>query len=258
QKQGDKDEGSHGFLQISQISTVVIDGIRRTRLDEKIERFGLEYRARLRVDVGRDLLRLFVGERPGRGVGHRVAEEAGQRIRARGAGAVIPRARAPERAGLEIADAQALAAAAVAVHALRGVERLAARGIELVERDLTLDALAAPGFGRVFRYSFRQPAQVGGDGAHLLRLRPGVRRAVFMVHSAPPGRVQAADESPDDAVLHREHPPRTLVVVGKDAGDPDQRHRAFLLPRIEVAIAAGQLRLRVAGSVFGRLFEDSV
>src|SRR6185369_12339577 len=91
--------------------------------------------ARLRVDERGHQLRLFVGQAAGIEVRHRVANDACERIHARGAGAVIPRVGPPQRARLLVADRDALPVDSMTARASLFEDVLTALAIEFRDRN---------------------------------------------------------------------------------------------------------------------------
>src|SRR4249919_1811177 len=100
----------------------VVDRVDRNLGAEVVARLERISRPRLRGDESCDLLRFFVGEAPGAEVRHRVADDAGERVDARRAGAVVPGSIAPQGASLLVADLYALAVWTVARRAALGVD----------------------------------------------------------------------------------------------------------------------------------------
>src|SRR5439155_991857 len=113
----------------------IVDGVGRHLRPRVVPILERKDRPRLRRDVGGHLLRLFVAEAAGRQVRHRVANDAGQRVDARCAGAVVPRLGPPERSRLLVADLHALSVDAVARGAALGVDRFARARVELRDRQ---------------------------------------------------------------------------------------------------------------------------
>ena len=134
-------------------SAAVVDRVGRNLRADVVPLLERIARPRLRVDERGDLLRFLVGQAARIQIRHRVADDAGQRVDARRAGAVVPRSGAPQRTGLLVADLHALTVGAVAGRAPLGVDRFAFRRVELGDRDQL----------------------VGGDRV-LVRATPGWRR----------------------------------------------------------------------------------
>src|SRR4051812_25472431 len=90
-------------------SATVVDGVGRDLAADVVARLERIDRPGFCRDERGHVLRLVVRQAARVQVRHRVADDAGQRVDARRAGAVVPRAIAPERTGLLVADLHALA-----------------------------------------------------------------------------------------------------------------------------------------------------
>src|SRR6185503_564309 len=104
----------------------VIDGVDGNLAADVIALLVGIDRPRLRVDERGHMLCVLIAEVARIQVRHRVADDAGEGVDARGAGAVIPGVWSPQRPRFLVADLDALAVGAVARRASLQEHRLAA------------------------------------------------------------------------------------------------------------------------------------
>ena len=160
---------------------------------------------------------------PGFRVRHGVPNNAGERIDACGARAIVPRARSPQRTGFLVADGDALAVGAVTRGAALEKNRFAFLRIELGDGNQRSrgDGVLPPPW-RILpdRRSFGEPRNVGRNREHFLRRR----RGQFVAHDGVgrfrierAGRILTPPETIDDAIVQAVKRPERRLYSGNIA-----------------------------------------